>query len=224
MLAAAAFALVAMADPIATARRSSEDELRRDANRELAGRSGANVASSLVDAFPVSAQRSDPLSPTPSGRSGRMSRTAPSSFHRAVRDRADRAAAEGCTRRVIVARGADARRPAGRLALRQDRTAEAALSVAATAGVLVFGPLRGVALAIAFSIGASRTGWQDRTTPVLGRSTTSTLPRPRAVAGRRAHAVSSCTGSTRHSSSRTPSISDGVSCELVNTTDRPSPR
>jgi SulP family sulfate permease len=156
-LAAAAFALVALADTIATARSFAErNAYDVDANRELAGLGGANVASSLVGGFPVAASGSRTAVADSSGARSQVVGLATAAivlvvllFLTPLIEELPAAALAV----VIVGAALSLFELRDVWGLRHVRHAEVVLSVAATIGVLVFGVLGGVALAIAFSIG-----------------------------------------------------------------------
>ena len=97
----------------------------------------------------------------------------------------DRAAAKGGTRRHRRGRGARAlQRPLG-LEAPPSPTAEVGLAIAAFAGVLVFGVVGGIAVAIGLSIGVFlyRVGEAARCRPRQGRGRRR-VPRHRALGGR----------------------------------------
>lgn len=157
MLAAAAFALVALADTIATARSfAAKNDYDVNANRELAGLGGANVASALVGAFPVSASGSRTAVADSAGARSQVVGLATAAvvllvaaFGTPLIEPLPKAALGV----VIVGAALSLFALRDVWGLRQVREAEVAVSVATTAGVLVLGVLGGVALAIALSIG-----------------------------------------------------------------------
>ncbi len=156
-LAAAAFALVALADTIATARSfATKNNYDVDANRELAGLGGANVASAFVGAFPVAASGSRTAVADSSGAHSQVVGLGTAVFVLFVALFATpliEPLPKAALAVVIVGAALSLFELRDVWGLRRVREAEVALSVATTFGVLVLGVLGGVALAIAISIG-----------------------------------------------------------------------
>ena len=157
LLPAGAFALIAFADTAATVRTFAQrHHYEVDANRELTALGTANVLSGLTSAFPVSSSNSRSAVNDATG-----ARTQASALVAAVVvglfllflmpliEPLPKAALGVVI--VIAASGLiDVR---SIWSLRHIRSAEVGLAVAAFAGVLVFGVLGGIAIAISLSIG-----------------------------------------------------------------------
>ena len=156
-LPAVAFALVAFADTVATARTfAAKNGYEVDANRELAGLGGANVAAGLTQAFPVSCSGSRTAVADASGAGSQVAGLVTAGivaviavFATGLLDPLPKAALGV----VVVGAALTLFEFESVWRLRRVRTAEVALALAATLGVLLFGVLGGIALAIALSIG-----------------------------------------------------------------------
>ncbi len=157
LLPAAAFALIAFADTIATARAfAMKNHYEIDANRELLGLGGANVFGGLTQAFPVSSSGSRTAVADANGVGSQAAGLATAVivaivalFLTGLIEPLPKAALGV----VIVGAALTLFDLQGVWELRRVRSAEVGLSLAATAGVLVFGVLGGVALAVGLSIG-----------------------------------------------------------------------
>ncbi len=155
-LAAVAFALVAFADTIATARSfAARNGYEIDANRELRGLGGANVAAGLTQAFPVSCSGSRTAVADSSGVGSQIAGLATAGivalialFATGLLEPLPKAALGV----VVIGAALTLFDFEGVWNLRRVREAEVALSLAATLGVLLFGVLGGVVLAIGLSI------------------------------------------------------------------------
>ena len=157
LLPAAAFALVAFADMIATVRTfARKHDYETDANRELTALGVANLAGGVMSAFPVSSSNSRSAVNDSTGARSQASVVVAAVvvglfllFAMPLIEPMPK-----CALGVIVVISA-----AGLIdiksvrELRRVREAEAGLAVAAFAGVLLFGVVGGVALAIALSMG-----------------------------------------------------------------------
>jgi sulfate permease, SulP family len=156
LLPASAFALVAFADTIASARTYAiKNGYEIDPNRELAGLGGANLASGISGAFPVSASGSrTALNDATGGRTqfvGLMTAVVVALlalFATPIIEPLPKAALGV----VVVLAALGLFNVSSIWRLRHVRVAEVALAVVAVVGVLVFGVLGGVAVAIALSI------------------------------------------------------------------------
>lgn len=156
-LPAAAFALVAFADTVATARTfAAKSGYEVDANRELAGLGGANIASGLTQAFPVSCSGSRTAVAHSSGVGSQVAGLVTAGivaliavFAAGLLDPLPKAALGV----VIIGAALTLFELESVWRLRQVRAAEVALALATTLGVLLFGVLGGVVLAIGLSIG-----------------------------------------------------------------------
>jgi sulfate permease, SulP family len=156
LLPASAFALIAFADTIASARTYAiRNGYEIDANRELAGLGGANLASGVSGAFPVSASGSrTALNDASGGRTQVVGLVTAGAvavvalFATPLIEPLPKAALA-----VVVVVAALGLFNFGSIwRLRRIRAAEMGLAIVALAGVLVFGVLGGVAVAIGLSI------------------------------------------------------------------------
>ena len=156
LLPASAFALIAFADTIASARTYAQrNGYEIDANRELAGLGGANLASGISGAFPISASGSrTALNDATGGRTQVVGIAtvvlvvAIALFATPLIEPLPKAALGV----VIVIAALGLFNLASLWRLRRVRAEELGLAVVALVGVLVFGVLGGVAVAIALSI------------------------------------------------------------------------
>ncbi len=155
-LPACAFALIAFADTIGSARTyAAKNGYEIDPNRELAGLGGANLASGISAAFPVSASGSrTALNDSAGGRTQLVGIATAvlvaiiALFATALIEPLPMAALGVVV--VVAAIGLFDVRSIWRL--RRVRDAEFALAVVALVGVLLFGVLGGVVVAVALSI------------------------------------------------------------------------
>ena len=156
ILPACAFALIAFADTIGSARTyAAKNGYEIDPNRELAGLGGANIASGISAAFPVSASGSrTALNDSAGGRTQLVGIATAvlvaiiALFATALIEPLPMAALGVVV--VVAAIGLFDVRSIWRL--RRVREAEFALAVVALVGVLLFGVLGGVVVAVALSI------------------------------------------------------------------------
>ena len=157
MLPAAAFALVAFADLIATVRTFAEKHgYEVDANRELTAIGGANLVGGLTGAFPVSSSNSRSAVNDSTGAKSQAAVIVAAAvvglfllFAMPLIEPLPKAALGV----IIVVAAAGLINVQSIWRLRHVRSAEVALALVAFGGVLVFGVLGGVVVAIALSIG-----------------------------------------------------------------------
>ena len=157
MLPAAGFALIAFADLIATVRTFAEKHgYEVDANRELTAIGGANLVGGLTGAFPVSSSNSRSAVNDSTGAKSQAAVIVAAAvvglfllFAMPLIEPLPKAALGVII--VVAAAGLINVRSIWRL--RHVRSAEVALALVAFGGVLVFGVLGGVIVAIALSIG-----------------------------------------------------------------------
>ncbi len=157
LLPAAAFALVALADTIATVRTFAQAHgYQIDANRELTALGGANLIGGLTSAFPVSSSNSRSAVNDATGARSQLAVVAAAVvvaifvlFAMPLIEPLPKAALGVII--VIAALGLINVRSVWRL--RRVRTAEVVLAAAAFLGVLLLGVIGGVGVAIALSIG-----------------------------------------------------------------------
>ena len=157
LLPACAFGLIAFADTVATVRTfARRHDYEVDANRELTALGGANLLGGLTSAFPVSSSNSRTAVNDATGARTQASVLVASAvvalfllFLMPLIEPLPKAALGVVI--VIAAAGLIDVRSIWRL--RHVRPAEVGLAIAAFAGVLLFGVLGGVALAIGLSIG-----------------------------------------------------------------------
>lgn len=156
LLPASAFALIAFADTIACARTYAiKNDYEIDANRELAGLGGANFASGISGAFPVSASGSRTAVNDATGGKTQVMGLATAVvvavialFATALIEPLPKAALGV----VLVIAALALFDFASIWRLRRIRAAEVGLALVALVGVLVFGVLGGLAVAIGLSI------------------------------------------------------------------------
>ncbi len=157
VLPAAGFALIAFADLIATVRTFAEKHgYEVDANRELTAIGGANLVGGLTGAFPVSSSNSRSAVNDSTGAKSQAAVIVAAAvvglfllFAMPLIEPLPKAALGVII--VVAAAGLINVRSIWRL--RHVRSAEVALALVAFGGVLVFGVLGGVVVAIALSIG-----------------------------------------------------------------------
>ena len=157
LLPAAAFALIAFADLTATVRTfSAKHGYDVDSNRELTALGGANVLGSLTGAFPVSSSNSRSAVNDAAGAKSQGAVVVAAVvvglfllFAMPLIEPLPKAALGVII--VVAAAGLISVRPIWRL--RHVRSAEVGLALVAFGGVLVFGVLGGVVIAISLSIG-----------------------------------------------------------------------
>ena len=157
MLPAAGFALIAFADLIATVRTFAQKHgYEVDANRELTAIGGANLVGGLTGAFPVSSSNSRSAVNDSTGAKSQAAVIVAAAvvglfllFAMPLIEPLPKAALGVII--VVAAAGLINVRSIWRL--RHVRSAEVALALVAFGGVLVFGVLGGVVVAIALSIG-----------------------------------------------------------------------
>lgn len=157
MLAAVGLALVALADTIATGRTfAQKNGYELDPNRELVGLGAAGVAAGLSQAFPISSSGSrTAANDAAGGRSQAVGLVAVLAvalvllFATGLLETLPTAALAA----VVIAAALGLFDVAGFRALRRVRETEVALALVALLGVLVFGVLGGVAVAVGLSIG-----------------------------------------------------------------------
>lgn len=157
LLPASAFALVALADTIATVRTFSQQHgYPIDPNRELTGLGAANIVGGLTSAFPISSSNSRSAVNDSTGAKSQLAVVTAAVvvgifllFAMPLIEPLPKAALG-----VIIVIAAIGLINIGSVwALRHVRQAEVALAVVAFAGVLLFGVIGGVVVAIALSIG-----------------------------------------------------------------------
>ncbi len=157
LLPASAFALVALADTIATVRTFAQKHgYPIDANRELTGVGGANLLGGLTSAFPISSSNSRSAVNDSTGARSQLAVLIAAGvvgifllFAMPLIEPLPKAALGVII--VVAALGLIDVRSVWRL--RHVRPAEVGLAVAAFAGVLLFGVIGGVVVAIALSVG-----------------------------------------------------------------------
>ena len=157
VLPAAAFSLVAFADMIATVRTFAQKHgYEVDANRELTALGGANLVGGVTSAFPVSSSNSRSAVNDSTGARSQAAVVVAAAvvglfllFAMPLVEPLPKAALGVII--VVAAAGLINIRSIWRL--RRVRSAEVALALVAFGGVLVFGIVRGVVVAIALSIG-----------------------------------------------------------------------
>ena len=157
VLPAAAFSLVAFADLIATVRTFAQKHgYEVDANRELTALGGANLVGGVTSAFPVSSSNSRSAVNDSTGARSQAAVVVAAAvvglfllFAMPLVEPLPKAALGVII--VVAAAGLLNIRSIWRL--RRVRSAEVALALVAFGGVLVFGIVRGVVVAIALSIG-----------------------------------------------------------------------
>ena len=157
MLPAAAFALVAFADVVATVRTFAEKHgYEIDANRELTAMGGANLVGGLTGAFPVSSSNSRSAVNDSTGAKSQAAVVVAAAvvglfllFAMPLIEPLPTAALGV----IIVVAAAGLINIHSIWRLRHVREAEVALALVAFGGVLVFGVVGGVVVAIALSVG-----------------------------------------------------------------------
>lgn len=157
LLPASAFALVALADTIATVRTFAQKHgYPIDANRELTALGGANLLGGLTSAFPISSSNSRSAVNDSTGACSQLAVLVAAAvvgifllFAMPLIEPLPKAALGVII--VVAALGLINVRSVWRL--RHVRPAEVGLAVVAFAGVLIFGVIGGVVVAIALSIG-----------------------------------------------------------------------
>ena len=156
-LPAAALALVAFGDTVATARTfAAKNRYEVDANRELAGLGISNIAAGFSQAFPVSASNSRTALNDASGGTSQVVALVAAVIVAVIAAFATpliEPLPKAVLGVVVVAAALGLLDLYGIVRLRRVRDAEAGLALAAFGGVLVFGVLGGLALAVALSIG-----------------------------------------------------------------------
>lgn len=157
LLPAAAFALMAFADTIATARNfAAKNRYDIDPNRELAGLGAANVGAGLTGAFPVSCSGSRTAVADGNGAGSQIAGIATALIVAVVALFATPLIEPlpKCALAVVVIVAAYGLIEIGSVwRMRLVRPAEVGLAAAASLGVLLLGVLSGVVLAIGLSIG-----------------------------------------------------------------------
>ena len=156
LLPASAFALIAFADTIASARTYAvKNGYEIDPNRELAGLGGANLASGISAAFPISGSGSRTALNDSTGGSTQLVGIATAALVAVIALFATpliEPLPDAALGVVVVVAAVGLFEVSSVWRLRRVRDAELGLAVAALVGVLLFGVLGGVAVAVGLSI------------------------------------------------------------------------
>jgi SulP family sulfate permease len=157
LLPATAFALIAFADMVATVRTFARMHgYEVDANRELTALGGANLVAGVTSAFPISSSNSRSAVNNATGASSQLSVIIAAivvGVFLLVATPAIEPLPKAALGVIIIVAAIGLIDLRGMWRLRRVRDAEVGLALSAFAGVLLFGVLGGVAVAMALSIG-----------------------------------------------------------------------